>query len=84
MPTFEDFTPCKGVPERKHRPASANAATIRALLRSGVECARYECKDAREAKAYSYSLRRAAADQPVTVSLRGRCVYLSRGARDGR
>ena len=84
MPTFDDFKPCKGVPERKHGPASANAATIRAFLRSGIECARYECKDAREANSYATLLRGACKGQPVTVSQRGRCVYLSRGARDGR
>lgn len=89
MPTFKDFTPCKEVPPTKlgrySAAAAASAATIREFLRSGTECARYECKDAREAKSYGYSLRSAAADQPVTVSLRGRCVYLSRkGARDGR
>ena len=76
MPTYEDFTPCKGVPPtslgRYSAVAVASAATIRAFLRSGTECARYECKDAREAKNYGYSLRRAAADQPVTVSLSGR------------
>ena len=84
MPAFDDFKPCKGVPERKRGSASAHAATIRSFLRSGVECARYECETPRQAKSYVSALRVASKGHPVTVPQRGRCVYLSRGARDGR
>ena len=80
MPTFDDFKPCKGVPERRRGFASAHAATIRAFLRSGVECARYECETPRQAKSYVSLLRGASKGQPVTVSQRGKCVYLSKGA----
>ena len=83
MPTFDDFRPCKEVPPRGCRwtgVESAHQSTIRAFLRSGVECARYECESPSAAKSYASSLRNAAKGRPVTVSVRARSVYLSKGA----
>lgn len=83
MPTFEDFKPCKEVPPAHGRWTDwdgANQALVRAFLRSGVECARYECDTLQRAKSYVAALRKSSKGQPVTVSRRDKCVYLSKAA----
>ena len=83
MPTFDDFRPCKEVPPAHGRRTDrdgANQALVRAFLRSGAECARYECETAQRAKSYAAALRKAAKGQPVVVSRRDKCVYLSKAA----